>query len=472
MNHQQEDHLERYAARLVARAVGSFPQLSAVFFSSPMCARSPDLSLVWHPGYRTSHPFRVYAALIWSLWTALPKGLARLLFRVRRGGYCRYGKVRDSILIVPEVCGDESPVGRFYSPYVATKSEDAVLVFGPWHKLGSARKVFNKIGLRRSLQIYGSLLVAGVLGVLTTKGLLKDRVMLLFMWVSWAVGGEWIVIHQLEVTLKEILLSERIQKVGCVHEMHGYSRLVWYVSERHGAITFTVQHASISAGKRWYFSQREELRAGLKLPQVFYMYNQHDRSLLKPWFPSSDLRLGCSQRYFGWKSCNPNENRNLTDYLFVGGLAKFDNEVVCNGLRLLISQGRQGRSIRLRLHPFAQLTHRQKRWLKVQVSNGEIQYSNSSLYADINKARVVVGMSTTALEEALFLDRPVVQIIDDQYRLFLNLEGVPGVESLPWRKLTWDLLDSSRPANTHEQFKVRLGLDKPLIDYERLFSTQ
>lgn len=260
-------------------------------------------------------------------------------------------------------------------------------------------------------------------------------------------------------------------KLGCVHEMHAYSRIVWRVAEKYGATGHTVQHAALSSGKRWYFSYPEERAAGLALPSVFYVFDDRTASLLRPWFETTRFVLGCSSRYVKWASHEPVSAPTHGQVLFAGALANFDNEVLFNALLNVSRKRPSAGAVVLRLHPAAQLGFRQKALLRYLLWKNLMALSNrTDLVADLAQARLVVGMSTTVLEEAILFGLPAVQITDEKYLLFVDVSGISGARQVNWKDLALEGIDPGLGEIDTSAARERFGLDQPVVTYERLFS--
>ena len=254
--------------------------------------------------------------------------------------------------------------------------------------------------------------------------------------------------------------------------MHSYARVVWRVARKYKAKGYTIQHAAFSDNKRWYICFPEETENGLELPDVIYVYSSRVSNVLKQYYKKTDLRLGCSTRYAYWKDVDRSQKEGQY-YLFVGALARFDNDVLIATLQRLLRNSKSAISIMLRLHPFAELRCGVRSWIRTSLDKGDICISkgDSSLMADLESAIVVIGMSTTVLEEALLLGRPVVQLQHPEYREFIDIEGVEGVMKMDYRKLlSKDLVEVSSLKVDHMEMRKRLGLQNEIIDYKRLFA--
>ena len=464
------DPLEELSAEMVAFLEKRKPALASLVFSSPLSARTPDLSMVWHSGYRRLHRQKLVLQLLSNAVVALGKGAARLA-GARPWGYCRYGQTVDRILVLASLCGQENG-SRFQTEYVRTGPSDSLFVFGEYTSLGQARYRFSRPDLGAQVITALSLLWGGCEASLFLRGPVGDRLILLLLWTEWVWSWRWLPMMQLEATLRTIVQKEGVKQIGCVHEMHAYARIVWRVASAESARSCTIQHASVSRGKRWYFSYEVERQAGLRLPEVCFVFGVQAKDLLRPALPGTRLVFGCSQRYARWRGQVPDVDAKVGTVLLVGGLAAFDNEAVLGALKILSEEKLPRRVFKLRLHPSAQLSRAQKRWIRKSVRTGTFEVSNSSLKEDLEVAALVIGMSTSVLEEALLLNRKVIQVIDDRYRTYIDIEGVPGVLRIHWTDMDNVPLTLPPSVETHRLFRERLGLDKILVDYSRLFSAE
>ncbi|MFQ5787559.1 MAG: hypothetical protein ACE5H1_06210, partial [Thermodesulfobacteriota bacterium] len=283
---------------------------------------------------------------------------------------------------------------------------------------------------------------------------------------------QWLYFYCLEVALSNVVDKYNINKIGCIHEMHNYSRIVWRVASRYKAKGYTVQHAVITSGKRWYFSYPEEIESGLVLPDVMYIYNQDVEGLLQPYFPNTRFVLGCSSRYAHWKEIYGHQDGENKYYLFAGALARFDNEVLIASIRNLLKVNKCSVPIRLRLHPKAVVGFLERYWLRSSIKKGLIEISNeTSLRSDLKNSIAIIGMSTTVLEEALLLGCPVIQLKHPDYIMFINLDGISGSKIIDYKDLSEKIVDEVSGMHVDSvKMRERLGLNQPVVTYERLFS--
>ena len=467
------DYLELLAAKFVSSVAGLVPEkLISTIFASPLSARSPDLCMLWHPGYRKSHSAKISFKLFLSIFSGSLRGIIRLTTNFKPFGYAIYGKVEDSILVIPSLCGSQTPGGEYKTDYVETAKDDALFVFGPLKSCGTNSVRIKGLPFTEKLILIGSLIKSGLDASNGLDCKVFDKIFLLLEWLSWSLSFRWLQDYYLEEFLSETVKKYNIQKIGCIHEMHSYARVVWRVAREYKANGYTVQHAAFSDNKRWYICFPEETENGLELPDIIYVYSSRVSNVLRQYYQKTDFRLGCSTRYAQWKDVDRSQKKGQY-YLFVGALASFDNDVLIATLQRLLRNSKEAISIMLRLHPFAELRGGVRSWIRSSVDKGDISISrgDSSLIVDLENAIVVIGMSTTVLEEALLLGRPVVQLQHPEYREFIDIEGVEGVTKMDYRKLeSKDLIDVSSLKVDHMEMRKRLGLHNDTVDYKRMFA--
>lgn len=467
----ENDPFEKLAARFVHAVSTVVPdRFKSLVFSSPLCARDPDVCLLWHAGYRQRHRWRMLIQLCFSTARSLAKGIVKILGRREPFGYAVYGKVNDAILVLNSACGLMAPDGEYRTDYVASDKDDAMFVFGLMRECGRSARKIRAASAKEKALIAVSLAKNGIGVFLKMDGNLLDKTLLVLEWLSWVLGLQWLGNLYLEQVLSETVSRHHIKKIGCIHEMHSYSRIVWRVASRFGLDSFTVQHASLSQGKRWYFLHTEEISAGLALPDLFYVFDQKIAELLKPYFKNTRFTLGCSCRYRQWIDAKPLKADAEGYCLFVTGIAGFDNEVVIGSLRNMLSRSRLKIPVRLRLHSRAELSQQMRRWIRFQAKKGKIELSKDvPLARDIEGSRCVTGMSSTVLEEALLLGRPVIKLTHPDYLSYINLDGIAGAKDIDCRDLSPELLCRMNIETDSLEMRKRLGLGQPVVTFERLF---
>jgi len=469
-----KDYFEQIAAEFTAKvALSATEELKSSIFSSPLSARSPDSSMLWHPVYRKKNRNRLFVQLSVSIFVGCLGGFIRLLRDFKSSlGYVISGRLKNSLLVITSTCAYQSKDGEFKTAYVSTGQEDGIFVFGPVSFLGARATIIPHLVFKRKLFLTINLLRCGILTFSSVKGERFDKILLLLEWLSWVCALGWLRFYYLDHALSQILAKYGIRKVGCTHEMHAYSRTIWIVAHRYNAAGYTVQHACVSTGKRWYFPYPEEINSGLVLPDVMYIYNATVRDILKPHYENTQFIFGCSCRYSQWKNLRGNPNKG-SKFLFVGGIAEFDNQALILAIDHTLSTADKRIPVRLRLHPVAQLSPWMKDWVRIKTQNHEIELSaEKSLQDDLNCASVVIGMSTTVLAEALLFNRPVIQITHPDYLQFMNIDGIDGVISMDYLDIAVsDLVRIACHKFEPDGIRDKLGLDNVEVTYKRLFAS-
>jgi len=432
------DPFESLAGQFVSRIALSVPvELKPVVFSSTSSARDPDACLLWHNGYRERNKLKLLFDLLMGAVISCFKGMAKMVFRYRPFGYALYGTIGDSVLVVPATCGFATKDGRYKTDYVSTDCDGGIFVFGFIERCGKNAKIVDSLSVEKKVWIALSLAARGVGAYFTVEGGVTDKTLLLLQWLSWVLGLQWLHNFYLQKSLTRVVEKYGVKKIGCFHEMHSYSRIVWGITSKYCIKGYTVQHASISDGKRWYFVSQDEIDSGLALPDVFYVFEDRISGMLKPYYRNTKFSLGCSSRYGRWINVRPEPASNYGYYLFVGALGGFDSLVVIESLDRLLRTSDERIPVRLRLHPHAELSRKMKYWIKVQERKGKIELAEGTpLSEDIKGVKVVIGMSTTVLEESLLFGRPVIQLKHPSYVEYLDLSNIGGATKLSFDQLS------------------------------------
>ena len=466
------DPFELLAGQFVSSIALSVPaELRPMVFSSTSGARDPDVCLLWHSGYREKNKLKLLFSSFAKAAISCFRGMAKILLRYEPFGYALYGTIGDSVLVVTSTCGYTTKDDGYKTDYVSTDWDDGLFVFGFIEKCGKNAEKVNSLSVKEKVWITLSLAAKGVRAFFNIQGEVTDKTLLLWQWLSWILGLQWLHNYYLQKSLSEIVEKYGIKKIGCIHEMHSYSRMVWGVASKYNIKGYTVQHAAISRGKKWYFVFRGEIQSGVALPDVFYVFEKRMSGLLEPYYKNTRFALGCSYRYSRWINVRPEPANDNGYYLFVGALADFDNSVLIESLDRLLSASDERIPLRLRLHPYADLSRKMKQWVKAQAKRGRIELSEGTpLSEDIKGAKAVIGMSTTVLEESLLLGRPVIQLTHPDYLEYMDLNDMSGATKLSFDKLSAHTLRDAIYCKVDSAgIRRRLGLDQPLLTYKQLF---
>nr|MBP7088551.1 hypothetical protein [Candidatus Omnitrophota bacterium] len=323
-----KDYFEYLAVNFIVEAAKVIPQKMKVYlFSSPLSARNTDVCMLWHFNYRERHRAKLLRQKIILLCFALMKLPFRFIKDIGIFEYALYGEVKNSLLVIWSMCGQPLAAHNFKTSYVSTKKDDALFVFGHKNSCGEKANEIKKISLRIKLAFMYFFLKGGIYSFLKIKGNFLDKSLLLLEWFDWVFKLDWIFYYYLEKQLSKTVDKYSIKKLGCVHEMHSYARIVWSIANKYKAKGYAIQHAAITTGKRWMFSYPQEIENGLYIPDIIYVYNLEVANLLRPFFLKAEFILGCSSRYAHWNNIKKKENQ-AKFYLFVTALPEFDNETI------------------------------------------------------------------------------------------------------------------------------------------------
>lgn len=444
---------------------------------SPLSVRVPDSRLVWHPGLRARSRGVLVRSLLGEAFGAVARGASKLLRGGVRFEVASMGTPGGGVLVMPSALGSVDADGCFHTSYVKLDPAREALVFGSVGScgagatpmlVGAGELVFLAVRLKR----------AGLSAAARAKGPVGDRFLLLLEWLVWVAALRFAHDLALSRALDARFSCGDVSTVGCVHEMNSIGRTVWAVAAKHGIAGRALQHAEITSGKRWYFPLPEELDAGVALPDEMVVYDSRLAEELAPFLPGVRFRLGCSARYAFWRGVAPRSSVAGGVVLFVGALARFDNDVVLASL-MRVANAQPSSPLVVRLHPAAEVPPACARALARLEAVGTVEVSHGvSLADDLARASVVVGMSTTVLEEALLVGRPVIQLVDDTYLTYIELADVAGATRMPHAALDAAVL-ARAAATSPETIAVgaaeitrRLGLANPVVTHAMLLDSQ
>lgn len=465
------DPFEHLAAKFISEAALKVPeQLISLVMASPLSARSSDLCMLWHPNYREKHKIKLLVELLFSSEAAFLKGLVRLAGRYKPFGYAIYGQIKDTLLVLTSACAFKTAGHEYKTPYIPTEKEDAIFIFGSYNDCGINARQTDDLSLKSKIVFLWALMRSGIYAFGKVRGDFYSRTILLLQWISWALSLRWLYDYYLEKALSETVVNHNIRKIGCIHEMHYYSRIVWRIAAKYGVKGYTLQHAAVTEGKRWFFHYPEERQSGLALPYSMYVFNKEMIEMFKPYYGDTNLLLGCSYRYSGLKDAIKHRCNKGSYYLFVSALPVFDNHILIDVLfRLLTSCATI--PFRVRFHPDAHIGLKDRLMVRAYAKRGLVAVSRgASLKADIENAIAVIGMGTTVLEEALFLGKPVIQVTHPDYLQYVDVGGVQGAIKKDYREVSpADLLAAANAPGDHPEIRSRLGLDQQVVNYKRLF---
>jgi len=415
---------ERAFANYAAAFARCLPdELRVLAFCSPASFREPEIDDIWHPWCIARGTPLFFIAFIPRFFRACIGGVRRLFF-ARFGSFTGISGSDQSILgITPAgICLIED--GHMRTAYC--HPDDAAHI--SWIVFDDAGAFNDEFRSRvRVLAALGSMLLAWFRTSFFAAFRDPDVAVVSALTVAWILNLQWVCLWAFGQRVEKHLERERPRLVFCVHEVWPWARVVWDILRRKAITGVTIQHASITRSKLWYFPQPVERDAGFPIPNIFAVFSQKERELLTPFFPSStQFLLSCGPRFMHWKkqimSEGPLPARGSV--LFVTSVPWWDNEVVLDAARKICIGTTPSHPIIIRLHPGAAVPFQFREWLKKAHEQGMLRLSTTTLAEDIAAADVVVGMNSTALEEGAVMGRAVVVLHDDRFLSFAPDLGV------------------------------------------------
>lgn len=466
------EEFERLAARIWTAAADDLPEdLRSLAVASWLATRIPDSRLVWHPGHRAADRSRLARGLAWEAGLGFFAGLAKIALRLRRFESACVGAVDGTLTVVPSELGGWDSDGVFTTPYLPLSDGMETLVVGPAGTCGPAAA---EVAWSRTeaFRVWRALLRAGRRAASRAAGPGGDVRLLRLEWLAWALPARWLYDWCIDRAVRERLSRGDVRAVGSPHEMNAHARVVWRAAAEAGASRHTLQHAEVTAAKRWYFAYPEEQAAGVVLPDVMHVFDPSLAEGLAAWYPATAFRFGSSARYARWRDVVATARPEDGTCLVAGAMALFDNEVVLGAVEGLAADPGLGRRIVVRLHPWADVSRARRRALDRLARAGRVDISSGrSLADDLDAAAVVVGMSTTVLEEAVLLGRPAVQLVHPEWLRYVEMEGVGGATVVAHDRLDAAALEAAAAKPTDANaMRLRLGLGRPLVDQRRLLA--
>lgn len=409
--------LEAACARWTAEFAKQLPEeIRVTAFCGPASFREPEIDDVWHPVILKRGLFRFLVCYPPALFRSFGGGIRRFVLG-RFGRYDEYLKNGAATIgIIPStICKIEN--GNVITAYC--DPEDATQM--SWIVFDPAGRALEGYPVSRLKMLRMILRVLWAWGIVSNRGI-RDRNWIFAAVISlrWLLGMQWIILWIFGLRVQEVVRNTKPSQVFCVHEMWPWSRAIWYALFREGVSGITIEHASITRSKLWYFPTADEIAAGLRIPKQFAVFSQKEKTLLEPFYPGTEFSIGCGPRFAHWKQ------RQVADFkvvketdpiLLVSSVPWWDNEVVLQAASALL-RTTAWRPLVVRLHPLAVLRRRARRYLKNAQRKGLITISQASLRDDIARAAVVVGMNSTVLEEAAAMGRSIAVLQSNEYLSF------------------------------------------------------
>ena len=428
--------------------------LHPLAFCTPASFRDPESDDVWHPFLLKKSGQVVMMHQLMPLARSVFSGLKRWIL-------AKFGTVKflhasgaEVLAVGPElIC----PIigGWVRTSYVSQRD---------LHRLNWLVVAEGKDGNfipRKELFVHLRYLIHAWWNALKSVDVNKHTSIASLLVLRWILSLSWVVQYYWLQGIRNAVRESRPRALFCVHEMHPLARLVWHVAWEEGLESLTVQHATITRSKLWYFSTLAEREAGLNFPKRFDVYSNETLALMRSMLPERvQMGLSCGPRYVHWKSGIEVRSRQGSGILFVTSLAWWDNDVIFRAIFKLLRDKNTSLSICLRLHPNAKIriTHRSR--LKLWELLKEIHVSNGSVKDDFLNASVVVGATTTLLAEAALYGLRTISLSCSDYN-YSPMEADCSLEVDYFDSTFVNQVQRNSQVGTQKLYRKLLGIEQP-----------
>jgi len=461
---RRERALGRFAARFAQGLPGD---LRGIAFCGPASFRDPEADDIWHPGVMRGGFSSLLRDQFPRLILSFFGGIRRFVLK-RFGRFILIRKQHSETLAVAPLQLCKLKQGSVETSYCHPDDLDSM----SWLLIDDTLSDPAGYPLGRSnfLCRYFMLLIhcLRVFSLRRENEQWKDWTVGFLLTVRWIMGMVWVNKWMLSLKIRSILEKTQPDKVFCVHEMHPHSRIVWLESRRLNITSVTIQHASITRAKLWYFPTPEELLAGMAVPDTFCVFSTGVRNLFEQFFPKGvRYPLTCGPRFSRWKGMvgeSFSVSSSHQPILFAGSLPWWDNVVVLKAVLKLVIQENIILPIQVRLHPASDIPAIWKQRLDQLVVDNKVSISKGPLEEDLLKCGVAVGMNTTVLEEAALMGKGVIVVEDRDYLSFATQLGT----HVPLGIFSWATVESviqesqERKEDIVRRGKEVLGIDHPV----------
>lgn len=452
--------------------------LGFLVWASPIGSRSPEEAEVWHPGYDKGYLSRAVKCIFSAALSSL-KGLWRF-FGYTGFYYVRINKNGRALLIIPDTITDRS--AQYGTSYLAEDEGFSVdkLVFSRSTKIGDNFTALSHFKKLKYFMTIGGAIIMDIFEKIRNGKVDIYYLDMLATFLEWFLSQAWYFHVDLYALIRNTLSSggADYKALIAVHEMHFYSKIVWKVAEEKGILGVTAQHAMIIPEKLWYFPHKMEIDAGFSFPDIFFVYSEETKSILKKGYPEKTRFPLCySPRFKKWKdiknvSRHPETGRGKSEFvLFAGGLTPYDTTSLLEAISNLCDLGHSGKGmkVRYRLHPHARIKLRDKIQIRKAVSSKKFELSKGSLMEDLGKSALVIGAYTLVLRQAALMGIPVLSMRSENY---IQPSVLPRDEkwNATTRGLSWERI--TRQINTAPDSDMKKTFLKDLGMENQEFSTK
>ena len=457
--------------------------LGFLVWTSPIGSRSPEEALVWHPGYGVNPSLRIMGYIIRIMMSSF-KGVIRFL-GYKGFNYVHINKKSRILLVIPDEITDHS--SNYRTSYLSEDQDFPTdkIVFSRSKKIGQTftsltylKKIKFSVAISRAI-------TKDIFEKIQKKEANIYYLDVLVTFLEWFLSGTWYFHFDLYSLVKKLVSSEQsnYKALVAVHEMHFYSKIVWQIAKEKALLGITGQHAMIIPEKLWYFPHKNEIEAKFAMPDIFFVYSEATKNILKNSYPvTTKFPLCHSPRFKGWKDIGSayespqGKGKNKEFILFAGGLTPFDTTSLLEGIDNLLNIKHSGKNmkIRYRLHPHARIRLRDRIRISNAVNSKNLELSNSSLIEDLEKSYLVIGAYTMVLRQAALLGIPVLSM---QSRNYIHPSVLPQGEK--WNEatdeLSWDRIArqiNTIPDSSTKKYLINdLGMDNAEFSTKLIYET-
>ena len=390
-------------------------ELKPIAFCSPASFRDPESENIWHPIFLKKNKFLVYAKINFQLIKNLLIGIKNFFFLDHKNFELLEANKSNILAIGPEII---CPIkNKWVDTEYVSENEIKKINWLILSKKKTTRKIFKK----KIIITFYKLILAWFKSYRDMEKVKLNYISSSLV-LNWILSFNWI---NLIIWSEAIIYSINKLKpkiVFCVHELHPLSRLVWFETTRKFIESKTVQHATISRTKLWYFPTKHEIDAGMCFPDYFYVFCKETKLLLKKNIPNTTkIDLCCGPRFSKYKKLHKIKNQEDSFILFVPSLSWWDNDIIIESIKKIISLKFQNKLV-IRLHPNALINTKGRIYLNFWMKRKLLYNSHRDIRQDLEKSKLVIGATSSVLFEAAILGKKTLSIYNNKY-YFENLNS-------------------------------------------------
>ncbi|MBM3251197.1 MAG: hypothetical protein FJZ11_00245 [Candidatus Omnitrophica bacterium] len=468
---RKEEIFGFFAAVLAGRLPDRYKPL---IFSSPVCARDASSGQIWHPCFINSNLFIKIIKTIPEIIYAFIIGAIKITIQYKPSYIVQIGQHHDILIVATNQIVAKGATNTLRTPYLNIVDESKV----DWLILnyGSKSESFNfkKFSISRiqMLKIDWGLFKESFGAFIYCLGVSKDKFILteaFLLFSVWALRQGWVSAFALEEILKKLNAQYKYKIFFSPHEMHPYSRALWFWSKKFGLKSVALQHAVIHRNKLLFFPTQEERLAGLATPDIFYIFSQKYLPLLKPYMPDTRFIIGSSPRFSNRINLEELFNDKDKELLIITSTCWFDIRSMLSLAGRLLNGSCAQKKITVRLHPYG--NYAMADFFKIQFLKWikRVNFSAQTLKQDLEKSWMVLGCGSSVIFEAMLCGIPTVLVSDARFANF-ELEGLfidnimnGRTDFVNWEFLN-DIAGRSNLGRLQEESQDLLGIKNTKVD--------